>query len=260
MDLILVRIEEGIGTITLNNPARRNCICAKLVDELVAAFESLEKDGARVIVLRGLAGTRVWSAGHDIEELPRHGRDPLDYEGPLENLLRKVQMLLTPVIALVEGSVWGGACDLLASCDITICTEDATFAITPAKLGLPYNPSGLIHFIHGIGPHMAKEMLFTARPITAADALGVRMVNHVMPTLAEAEAKAYDIARAVADNAPLAVGVMKRQFRMLLAATVLPVEILEMIQGLRRTVYESDDYLEGIAAFKEKRKPAFTGR
>ena len=103
-------------------------------------------------------------------------------------------------------------------------------------------------------------MLYTARPISAAEALGARLVNHTAPTGAEAEAKAYEIARAIADNAPLAVRVLKRQFRMLLAGQMLPAEIFEMIQGLRRAVYESSDYLEGIAAFKEKRRPVFTGR
>ena len=260
MDLILVELEGDIGTITLNNPARRNCICTKLVDEIVAALDGLERDGARVVVLRALPGSKVWSAGHDIDELPVHGRDPLDYEDSLETLLRKVQAPPLPIIALVEGSAWGGACDLITSCDIVLCSQEATFAITPAKLGLPYNPSGLVHFIHTVGPHKAKEMLYTARPISADEAVDARMVNHKAATPAEAEALAYSIARSIADNAPLAVRALKRQFRMLLAGQMLPAEIFEMIQGMRRTVYESEDYLEGILAFKEKRRPRFVGK
>ena len=136
MDLILVELESGVGTITLNNPARRNCICEKLVGELVSALDGLEADGARVVVLRAQPGTKVWSAGHDIHELPVHGRDPLDYEDSLETLLRKVQVFPCPIVVLVEGGV-GGACDLIISCDIVVCAEGSTFAITPAKLGLP---------------------------------------------------------------------------------------------------------------------------
>ena len=259
MDLILVKLEKHIGTITLNNLSKRNCICAKLVGELDTAFDSLEKDGARVVILRAQPGTKVWSAGHDINELPIHGKDPLDYGDSLETVLRRVQAFTVPVIALVEGSVWGGACDLIISCDLIVCSADATFAITPAKLGLPYNPSGLVHFIHTVGPQKAKEMLYTAKPISAGEAFNVRMVNHVMHTGAEAEEKAYQIATSIAENAPLAVKVLKRQFRMLLAGQMLPAEIFEMIQGMRRSVYESADYHEGITAFKEKRRPEFKG-
>ncbi len=260
MDLVLKSLDGGVGTITIHNPARRNCICVKLVGELVEAFDSLEREGARVVVLRAQPGVKTWSAGHDINELPVHGRDPLDFEDSLETILRKVQAYPLPIIALVEGGVWGGACDLMISCDIVVCSQEATFAITPAKLGLPYNPSGLVHFIHTVGPHKAKEMLYTARPITADEAFNARLVNYKADTPAAAEEHAFALARAIADNAPMAVRVLKRQFRMLLAGQMLPAEIFEMIQAMRRAVYESEDYLEGIRAFKEKRRPAFKGK
>ena len=159
---------------------------------------------------------------------------------------------------MVEGSVWGGACDLCLSCDLVLCSQDATFAITPAKIGLPYNASGLVHFLNVLGPHKAKEMFFTALPLTAEEAENNHMVNHVVPA-AELEAYTLHIARAIAQNAPLAVRVLKQQFRLLLSGQVLASETFESIQGMRREVYDSADYEEGIQAFKEKRPPAFKG-
>lgn len=245
-----------MGTITLNHPAKHNSIGAALACDLIHALDEMERAAARVVVLRALPGVRVWSAGHDIDELPQPRRDPLGYANPLEQLLRRVQDFPSPIIAMVEGSVWGGACDLCISCDIIVCSENATFAITPARLGLPYNASGLVHFLNVLGPHKVKEMFFTAQPISAQDAFVAGMVNHVVP-IDHLEAKTYGIAGAITENAPLAVQVLKRQFRLLLGGEVLSAEIFESIQGMRREVYDSEDYREGIQAFKDKRKPQF---
>lgn len=258
MELVSTHLNDHVGTITFDHPQKRNSISEQLVNELVEAFDMLEDGGAHVVVLRAQPGVKVWSAGHDIDELPMGRRDPLGYHDTLEQLLRYIQDFPTPVIALVEGSVWGGACDVCISCDIIVCGEDTTFAITPAKIGLPYNASGLVHFLNFLGPHKAREMFFTARPITAQEAFSTGMVNHVVPR-SELDARTYDIASAIAQNAPLAVRVLKRQFRLLLQGQVLPAEVFESIQGMRRTVYDSEDYREGIQAFKEKRKPNFRG-
>lgn len=258
MPLVISQLEELIGTITLNHPARLNAISAELVVDVIAALDELERDGARAIVLRALPGCKVWSAGHNIHELPDGRRDPLGYHDPLEQLLRYVQDCPVPVIAMIEGGVWGGATDLCISCDMIICATNATFAITPAKLGLPYNASGLVHFLNVLGPHKARELFFTAMPMDAEAALLVGMVNHVVPP-DELESLTYSLAAAIAQNAPLAVRALKQQFRLLLGGQTLPAETFERIQGIRRVVYDSADYAEGIIAFKEKRRPHFQG-
>src|SRR6476659_10339033 len=127
MSLIITKLENGLGTITLNHSARHNCIGAELVGDLIGALDEMERRAARVVVLGALPGSRVWSAGHDIDELPQPRRDPLGYADPLERLLRRIQDFTAPIIAMVEGSVWGGACDLCISCDIIVCAENATF-------------------------------------------------------------------------------------------------------------------------------------
>ena len=259
LELVEIKLEDNIGTITLNHQGKLNSIGEALVNDLIAAFDELESAQAQVVVLRAKPGVKVWSAGHDISELPDGRRDPLGYHDSLEKLLRRVQDFPAPVIAMIEGTVWGGACDLCISCDIVVCADDTTFAITPAKLGLPYNASGLVHFINVVGPQKAKEMFFTARPILSREALNSRMVNHVVKR-EELEAFTYRIAGTVTENAPLAVRALKRQFRHLLGGQMLSSETFEDIQGMRREVYDSRDYREGIQAFREKRKPDFKGR
>jgi methylmalonyl-CoA decarboxylase len=258
MELVVIRLDNTIGTITFNHPKKHNTIGERFADDFIAAFDELEHAAARVVILRALPEGKVWSAGHDITELPMGRRDPLGYQDPLERVLRRVQDCPVPVIAMVEGSVWGGATDLCITCDLIICSDDATFAITPAKIGLPYSASGLVRFLAVVGPHKAKELFFTAQPINAQAALQARMVNHVVPR-DDLEVVTYDIAETITQNAPLAVRVLKQQFQHLLRGQTLSTETFEQIQGMRRMVYDSQDYQEGIQAFKEKRKPDFQG-
>ncbi len=258
MPLIITRFSEGVGTIMFGNPQKRNCLSADAVAEMLAAFDEFEKQNAIVVVLRAQAGLKVWSAGHDVNELPKPGRDPLPYAGPLESLLRRIQEFPGAVIAMIQGSVWGGACDLAFSCDILIGDETASFAMTPAKIGIPYNPSGLIHFINLLGLNKAKEMFFTAEPITAQDSLNIGILNHLVPSAGIEEFTAA-LAAKIRKNSPLAIRSFKRQFRLLSSGPPLPAETFELIQSIRRQVYDSKDYAEGILAFHEKRPPVFRG-
>ena len=131
--------------------------------------------------------------------------------------------------------------------------------MTPAKIGIPYNASGLIHFTNLIGVHKAKEMFFTARPVAAADAWNNGFVNHVVAP-EDLESFTMDIAGAIAGNAPLAVQSLKAEFRLLTRGHSIDAETAEEIQAVRRKVYDSEDYAEGIRAFKEKRAPNFQGK
>ena len=91
----------------------------------------------RVVILRAKPGAKVFSAGHDIDELPESRRDPLGWDDPLRQLVREIENYPGPVIAMVEGSVWGGATETVFACDLIVAAETATFAVTPAKLGVP---------------------------------------------------------------------------------------------------------------------------
>jgi len=258
MSLILTSIAEGIGTITLNYQIKRNALAETMVNEVSAALKAFAAAGVRVAILRAEPGAKVWSAGHDVSELPEGGIDPLGWQDPLRMIIRDIETFPAPVIALVEGGVWGGACELVFACDLIIAAPTATFAATPAKLGVPYNATGLLTFLNAAPAHIAKELLFTARPMTAARLERQGIINHVVEAN-EIEAFTHEIARAMAQNSPLVISVMKEQLRILSAAHALSPQDFERIQGLRRVVYRSRDYLEGIHAFKEKRKPLYLG-
>lgn len=259
MPLIDTAFADDIGTIVLNDPARRNVLSHGLIDDVRQALDDMQARKARAIVLRAPPGSRVWSAGYDIDELPNAGRDPLSWGDSLRLLVRAVQSFPAPVLALIEGGVWGGACEVALACDILVATPATTFAITPAKLGIPYNFTGLLTLANTVPLAVVKEMLFTAQPIPSAQALNLGMVNHIK-SAEEIEAFVYSLARQIAANAPLSVAVMKEELRLLAGAQTLSPDLFERVQSLRRAVYDSADYQEGLAAFREKRKPSFCGR
>lgn len=258
MPLILTEQRDAIRTITLHHHEKRNALSSALIDEIIAALQAFVAAGARVIVLRAAPGVKVWSAGHDVEELPQSSRDPLGWDDPLRRLVREIEEVPMPVIAMIEGSVWGGACEVAMACDIVVACDTSTFAITPAKLGVPYNLTGLMTFMNAVHLHIVKEMAFTAQPIPAQRAEQLGIVNRVVPA-DELAAATYGLAEQISQNAPLSIAIMKEELNLLANARDLSPQTFERIQALRRVVYNSADYREGIQAFLAKRKPRFTG-
>ncbi|MCM0080035.1 methylmalonyl-CoA decarboxylase [Geomonas sp. Red32] len=258
MAIINTQLQDNIGTITFNNPEHRNVLSKELINETLQSIGALQKGKMRVLIIRALKGSKVWSAGHDVHELPMPGRDPLSYHDPLVTVLRSIQSLPIPVIAMIEGSVWGGACDLALSCDIQIGCQTSSFCMTPAKIGVPYNVTGILHFMNIMGVNVAKEMFFTAQPLSAERAYQSGLLNHLVD-VDDLENFTYDLAASITKNSPLSIGVIKEQIRLLASAHPLNPVTFERVQGLRRTVYDSKDYAEGIKAFLEKRTPHFSG-
>ena len=257
--LVFIAHDESIGTITMNDARRRNALSGELIEGVVNAIRQLEHAKARAIVLRAARGARTWSSGHDVRELPTNGRDPLAYNDPLRLLVRRIQMCPSPVIAMVEGGVWGGACEVVMSCDFVVASESTTFAITPARMGVPYNVGGTLNLMRSANISLVKEMLFCAKPVDAVRAHMVGLVNYVVPQ-DQLEEQTYGLAREIVQNSPMVIALLKEELRVLSAASPLTPETFERIQGLRRAIYDSQDYQEGIRAFFEKREPRFEGK
>jgi methylmalonyl-CoA decarboxylase len=256
--LISVSVEGFVGVVTLCNPAKRNALSRQMMRELTRAFERFSSDKVRVVVLRAGPDAKVWSAGHDIGELPDAGKEPLSYADPLEETLRAIRCFPGPVVAMVHGSVWGGSFDMVLSCDLVVADETATFAITPVNLGLPYNTTGLLHFLGRLRANVVRELFFTAEPVGAETALEWGIINRLAPA-AELEEQTMALAGKMAGKAPLALAAIKEQLRILSDYQPIAAQVFERVQEMRRKAYESADYREGVAAFLEKRAPVFKG-
>lgn len=244
------------GVLTLNRDDKRNALSAELIKDLIDGLEYLKANQIRAVVLRASNQAKTWSAGHDISELPRNNADPLRWSDPLEAGIRAINRFPAPIIAMVHNMVWGGACDLVLNCDLIVGDPTCAFAITPAKLGVPYNPSGIMHFLMRLPLHIAKEMFFTALPLNAERALQVGILNHLVPE-AELEDFTYGLARHITTLSYQSISVIKEQTRIIADSFSVNTETWEYIQELRRRVYQGKHYSEGIEAFLQKRSPNF---
>jgi methylmalonyl-CoA decarboxylase len=251
-------VDDRIGRLVFSNPTHRNALSAQLLTAFDEALVALASQRIPVVILGGEVGQAVWSAGHDIRELA-HDHDPIAYDKPLEKVLRRIRAYPGVVIAMVSGSVWGGAVDLVMSCDLVIADRSASFSMTPANIGLPYTTSGLLRFLNNLPIHVLKEMFFCAQKLDAERAERFGVVNRLVDSDV-LEVTALELARTIASKAPLANAAVKEQLRILEDLQPMPVQAMEQIAELRRLACESTDFDEGLAAFSERRPAVFCGR
>lgn len=250
---------DSVVEVTMANAAKRNSLGDRMLDELHTALTRAEQGGCRALIVRAEPGVSTWSAGYDIEALPVDGSDPLTWTNPLESLLHAVRAAPFPVVAAVEGGVWGGACEMVLTCDLVVAVRTSTFAITPARLGVPYNTAGVNHFLSALPLNVAKEMFFTADPMGAESLASFGVVNRLVADADELAAVSVEVARRIATRAPLAIRAIKGEMTALTDARSLTSDDFERLTELRRAAWTSEDYQEGVRAFTEKRSPRFSG-
>jgi enoyl-CoA hydratase len=259
-DLLLAEVDGSIARLTFNDPARHNVLSVAMQEAIAPVVERWEGDDTvRVIVMTG-AGGRSFVAGADIAEFGTRRTAPedrADYDRRTGAAWRCWRQVTKPVIAMIDGYCIGGGLLMALQADIRICSESSTFAIPAARLGLGYGFAGVRTLMRFVNPAIASELLFSARRLSAAEAVTAGLVNRVVPATGLSDA-VDQLANQIAANAPLTVRACKAAIRLAAdgGATIDTAEV----DALAEACFRSDDYLEGQAAFLAKREPVFRGR
>lgn len=258
-DKMLSRKEGQVGYVTFNNPERHNAVSLDMWEAAESFLDEFKHDkNIRVVVVTG-AGGKAFVSGADISKFgdERATKDASDrYNAAVDRAYEAFYAFPKPTIAMIRGYCIGGGVGLALCCDMRISTEGSKFAVPAAKLALGYRYAGLKKLVDLVGPSFAKEIFFTARQFTAAEAQMMGLVNRVLPD-GELESYVKDYAETIAGNAPLTVDSVK-----FIVAQALADEgkrDLKTAEDMVQACFASSDYIEGRKAFMEKRKPKFTG-
>jgi len=258
-DRVRARIDGAVGWIVFNNPARRNAMSQDMWEAVPLALNAMEADPAvRVIVLRG-TGEKAFVAGADISEFSERRSTPetvARYDAISDEASRRIAQSPKPTIAMIQGYCIGGGVGIAVCCDMRLASEGAKFGVPATRLGLGYGHSGVKRLMDLVGPSHTKEIFYTARHFTAAEAKGMGLVNRVLPE-AELEAYVATYCATIAENAPMTMLALKRTVEELL--TLPEAANLAESDRLVAACFASADYIEGRTAFMEKRKPTFKG-
>ncbi len=256
--LLLIETADGVRTIRVNRPDKLNALNAATLDALDAAFADAASDGAvRVVVLSG-SGPKAFVAGADIAEMngltPMQGRD-FSLRG--SRMMRHVEKLPKPVIAMINGFALGGGLELAMCCHLRIAADTAKVGQPEINLGLIPGFGGTQRLLRLCGRAATLELCLTGTPVSAERALQLGIVNRVVPA-AELEAETMTLAAQLAAAAPLALRGMLDCVN--IGGECGIEEGLEYESAQFGLVFSTQDMREGTTAFLEKRKPAFTGR
>jgi len=249
-------LEGNLAVVTLNRPQRRNALSLDLMPELIRCFDEIGKNGEiRVVILR--AAGKVFCSGHDLSEMT--GRDINEYRRIFDvctELMQKIQSIPQPVIAEVQGIATAAGCQLVATCDLAIASDQAAFATPGVKIGL-FCTTPMVALSRAIGRKRALEMLYTGDMVDAKTAAEWGLVNRVAPA-AELAAETRKLAARIADASSLVIGIGKQAFYTQIdldqpKAYAYAKEVMSM-NAL------AADAQEGISAFLGKRPACWIGK
>ena len=252
MSFVNVDLQGAVAVLTIDRPKALNALNPEVLADLKAAFEGIDQNAVRCVVLTG-AGDKSFVAGADIGSMSTMTKAEGEAFGKLGNdIFLMIEGFPLPVIAAVNGFALGGGCELAMSCDIRICSDNAMFGQPEVGLGITPGFGGTQRLARLVGMGMAKQLLYTARNIDAAEALRIGLVNAVIPQ-AELLDAALKMAGQIAKNAPIAVRACKKAVNEGVQVSIdKGVEIEEKIFG---DCFETHDQVEGMACFLSREKP-----
>ena len=259
-DKMLAEKRGAIGVMTFNNVARHNAVSLEMWDAAEAILADFMADEAiRVIVLTG-AGGKAFVSGADISkfESERSEAEAVTYYNTRTKAVYEgIANLGKPTVAMINGYCIGGGLALSLCCDVRICSPKSRFGLPAARLGLGYPFQRVKQLIDTVGPGAAKDIIFSARRITAEDAQRIGLVQQIVEEEA-LENHVMEYAGQIAQNAPLTVAALK--FAAIQAFKDPDTRELDKVQEMVDACFASEDYIEGRRAFMEKRPTAFKGR
>lgn len=249
--------EDGIVLITLNRPQAANALSVQMLRDLLDALETCKFDpSVRCVVITG-AGEKAFCAGADLKE--RAGMDIPDVRRTvslIRSTVNQIESLPQPVIAAVNGVAFGGGTELTLACDIRVASETAGFGLTETSLGIIPGAGGTQRLPRLVGKGRAKELIFTARRIDSKEAKEIGLVEFVEPAETVLD-KAIALAKQIAKNGPIAVKQAKYAIDKGMNADLNTGLAIE--ENAYEITIPTQDRLEGLQAFKEKRLPVYKG-
>ena len=251
MEFVLYEQKGQYAIITINREKALNALNSAVLDELDKTLDSVDLDQVRCLILTG-AGQKSFVAGADIAEMSTLTKAEGEAFGKKGNdVFRKLETFPIPVIAAVNGFALGGGCEISMSCDIRICSENAVFGQPEAGLGITPGFGGTQRLARIVGPGKAKQLIYTARNIKAAEAYRIGLVNEVYP-LEELMPQAKKMAKGIAKNAPIAVRACKKAINEGLEVGMDEAIVIE--EKLFGSCFETEDQKYGMAFFLDKNK------
>jgi enoyl-CoA hydratase/carnithine racemase len=259
--ILLDEPAEAVARIRIQNPEKRNALDHDILDALAELLPRLDRGiEVRCVIVGGSGGH--FSSGYDIgsisgEAFEREAEALVAH--PFHAAMEALAAHPWPTVAAIEGDCLGGGLELAITCDLRICAEGARLGMPPVKLGLIYGHTGLRRFLDLIGLARTRELFLTGRNVGAHWAQEIALVNYVVGE-GDLEQASVRLAEQIAANAPLSLRGNKRAIQLLSENPMLTEELERELIELRESSFSSQDFREGITAFREKRRPQWRGR